>query len=67
MLAGNYEVVHLTGVSGEEIKDQMSDQENFFTISGIKFKKAAAKREHVSKVVRDSKFSVNNSTCKGCK
>lgn len=60
-------MVHLTGVSGEKIENQMSDQGNFFTISGIKYKKAAAKREHVSKVVKKSSFSVNNSTCEECR
>lgn len=60
-------MVHLTGVSGEEIENEMSDQGNFFTISGIKYKKAAAEREHVSKVVNKSSFRVNNSTCEECR
>lgn len=63
---GNYEVVHLTGVRGTERIDQRN-QGNFFIISGIEYKKAAAKREHVSNVVMDSDFRVNNDTCKKCR
>lgn len=63
---GNSEVVHLVGVEGEKRENQSNNNGTFFTISGIKYNKAVAKREHVSSVVNTSKFRVNNSTCEGC-
>lgn len=60
-------MVHLAGVRGTKRKDQENNEGNFFTISGMKYGKAAAKKENISKVVHKSIFRVKNDTCKECR
>lgn len=59
MLAGNGELVHLTG--GKET-NRNDTQGGSFTISGIRYKEAVVKRENALEVIGNSKVKVNNRT-----
>lgn len=66
MLAGEGDVVHLTGVEDQGRTSKKAIQGGLFTISGIKYQKAVVKRESALKVIGGSKFKINNDTCEGC-
>lgn len=58
-------MVHLTGVKGQERKNENANQGEYFTIFGKRYNKAAVVRESVFNVVQNSKFKVNNDICEG--
>lgn len=64
MLAGEGEVVHLTG--GKERTNKNGNQGGSFTISGIRYTTAIVKRENALEVIGNSNFKINNDTCEGC-
>lgn len=53
-------MVHLKGVSDREKESENANQGENFTISGIKYKKAAVIRANIAEVVGNSTVRVNN-------